>query len=123
MQPTWANVQVHRAYPDYVMEFDRLDPDDDVRWAPYGAEVLSARAPNGLSTLCMRDSQYWLTRKTLVFDVLVEEYSPRVMRQFGLHQTFPFDMAVLFHRQFTRKFFQLFYNHITKSYILCSCFT
>ena len=94
MQPTWANVQVHRAYPDYVMEFDRLDPDDDVRWAPYGAQELLARAPNGLSPLCTRDSQYWLTRKALVFDVFVEEYSPhRVMRQFGLHQTFPLNIA------------------------------
>lgn len=92
MQPTWANVQVHKAYPEYVMEFDRLDPDEDVRWTPYSAEELAVRAPTGLSLLCARDSEYWLTRKALVFDVFVEEYSPhRVMRQFGLHQAFPVD--------------------------------
>ena len=89
-QPTWANVQVHKAYPEYVMEFDRLDADEDVRWMPYTAQDVALRAPTGLSSLCTRDSQYWMTHKALVFDVFVEEYSPhRVMRQFGLHQTFP----------------------------------
>lgn len=76
------------------MEFDRLNAEEDVRWTPYTPDDVVVRAPHGLSTLCTRDSQYWLTRKALVFDVFVEEYSPhRVMRQFGLHQTFPLDTA------------------------------
>ena len=34
MQKTWAHVQPRRAYPVYVSEFDRLQP-DDVVWEPY----------------------------------------------------------------------------------------
>ncbi|TVU50900.1 hypothetical protein EJB05_02297, partial [Eragrostis curvula] len=89
-RPTWANLQVHKAYPEYVWEFDRIRGDEDVRWTPYSPEDVAARAPAGLSTFCTLDSEYWLTRKVLAFDIFVEEYSPRrVMRQFGRHQAFP----------------------------------
>ena len=46
------------------------------KWAPYG-----------LSSLCLRDQDYWFIRKPLVFDIFVEEYAMnRVMRQFELYQ-------------------------------------
>lgn len=89
-------MQVHRAYPNYVWAFDCIRAEDDVRWTPYTPEDIAARAPGGLSTLCTRDSQYWLTRRALVFDIFVEEYAPhRVMRQFGRHQHFPLDVHPL----------------------------
>lgn len=40
--------------------------------------------------MCMRDRDYWLTNRALVFDVFVEDYGAhRVMRQFGLRQEVP----------------------------------
>jgi hypothetical protein len=89
MQPRWANVQVKKAYPQLVKEFDRLQ-DDDVMWMPYYRQEFVEMAPHGFSSLCERDSVFWFTRKALVFDVFVEPYSPqRVMRQFGLRQLVP----------------------------------
>ncbi|KAF0922326.1 hypothetical protein E2562_031818 [Oryza meyeriana var. granulata] len=44
-------------------------------------------APQDLSSLCTRDTVYWLTRCWLVFDVHIEEYViHQVLRQFGLCQ-------------------------------------
>jgi hypothetical protein len=64
--------------------------DNEVRWTPYTAEAIAARAPHGLSSLCFRDQWYWMTRTPLVYDVQVEEYHVRrVMRQFGLYQESP----------------------------------
>ncbi|BAH93841.1 Os07g0238100 [Oryza sativa Japonica Group] len=85
----YAHVQVRRGYPDYVFEFDRLQP-SDVIWEPYTEEAVAARAPLGLSSLCTRDQAYWLTILPMVFDIFVEPHCPqRVMRQFGLRQVFP----------------------------------
>jgi hypothetical protein len=52
---------------------------------PSSAAAIQTRAPHGLSSLCTRDEEYWLTKANLVFDILVE----RVMRQFGRRQYFP----------------------------------
>lgn len=88
-QRRYKNKQSKKSYPEFVREFDELT-DDLVRWTPYSDEELAKRAPFGLPALCTRDRQYWLTRKALVFDCCVEEYSPhRVMRQFDLRQEFP----------------------------------
>nr|AAP54225.2 Transposable element protein, putative, MuDR [Oryza sativa Japonica Group] len=85
----YAHVQVRRGYPDFVFEFDRLQP-SDVIWEPYTEEAVAARAPLGLSSLCTRDQAYWLTILPMVFDIFVEPHCPqRVMRQFGLRQLFP----------------------------------
>ncbi|XP_066166165.1 uncharacterized protein [Oryza sativa Japonica Group] len=85
----YAHVQVRRGYPDFVFEFDRLQP-SDVIWEPYTEEAVAARAPLGLSSLCTRDQAYWLTILPMVFDIFVEPHWPqRVMRQFGLRQVFP----------------------------------
>nr|CAE01805.2 OSJNBa0039K24.24 [Oryza sativa Japonica Group] len=82
----YAHVQVRRGYPDFVFEFDRLQP-SDVIWEPYTEEAVAARAPLGLSSLCTRDQAYWLTILPMVFDIFVEPHCPqRVMRQFGLRQ-------------------------------------
>ena len=43
-------------------QFDAL-VDTDVRWTPYTAADIYARAPSGLSSLCLRDHEYWMTRK------------------------------------------------------------
>ncbi|XP_039803517.1 uncharacterized protein LOC120667522 [Panicum virgatum] len=62
----------------------------DVRWTPYTAADIYARAPSGLSSLCLRDHEYWMTRKPILYDIHVEEYHVhRVMRQFGLYQQTP----------------------------------
>jgi hypothetical protein len=43
--------------------------------------MATARAPQGLSSLCSRDQAYRMTRQRQVFDVYVEEYAVhRVMR-------------------------------------------
>lgn len=89
MQPSWAGVQTRKSYPDFVGQFDAL-VDADVRWTPYTAADIAVRAPSGLSSLCYRDQQYWMTRKPVVYDIHVEEYHVnRVMRQFGLYQPTP----------------------------------
>jgi hypothetical protein len=85
----WAHVQNRRSYLSFVAEFDDLK-DDDVRWTPYSHDKVLQRAPFGLSSLCFRDRDYWLTRKPLVFDIFVEEHAVhRVLRQFGLYQASP----------------------------------
>lgn len=82
-------MQTKKSYPDFVGQFDAL-VDTDVRWTPYSPADVAARAPNGLSSLCLRDQQYWMTRKPIIYDIHIEEYHVhRVMRQFGLHQDFP----------------------------------
>jgi hypothetical protein len=66
---------------DFVEQFNALT-DADVRWTPYSEEAVAACAPQGLSTLCFRDHQYWMTRLSLLFDLYVEEYAVhRVLRQ------------------------------------------
>ena len=50
-------------------------------------EAVGSRAPEGLSPLCVRDAEYWRTRRPLVFDIYVEEHAVhRVLRQLGLFQ-------------------------------------
>ena len=67
-------------------QFDAL-VDMDMRWTPYTAADIYARAPSGLSSLCLRDHEYWMTRKPIPYDIHVEEYHVnRVMRQFGVCQ-------------------------------------
>jgi hypothetical protein len=83
VQTSYAHDQMKRAYKDFVGQFDALT-NVDVRWTPYSEEDIAARAPHGLSTLCFRDQQYWMTRSPLLFDMYVEEYAiHRVLRQFG----------------------------------------
>ncbi|KAF8664446.1 hypothetical protein HU200_054618 [Digitaria exilis] len=68
----WVDVQTKKSYPDFVGQVDALVDTD------------------GLSSLCLRDQEYWMTRKPIVYDIHVEEYHVhRVMRQFGRHQDFP----------------------------------
>ncbi|CAN6209195.1 unnamed protein product [Urochloa humidicola] len=88
-KPSWVGVQTKKSYPDFVGMFDAL-VDADVRWTPYTAADISARAPQGLSSLCFRDQEFWMTRKPLVYDIHIEEYAVhRVLRQFHKHQESP----------------------------------
>ena len=57
MQPSWVGVQTRKSYHDLVGQFDAL-VDTDVRWTPYTAADIYARAPSGLSSLCLRDHEY-----------------------------------------------------------------
>jgi hypothetical protein len=78
-----------RAYKDFVGQFDALT-DVDVRWTPYLEEAIATRTPQGLSSLCFRDQDYWMMRKSLLFDMYVEEYPiHRVLRQFSRYQEWP----------------------------------
>ena len=65
-------MQTHRAYPDFVRQFDELAV-DCVRWWPYIEDEVLRRAPLGLSVLCVRDREYWLTTRALIFDIYVKE--------------------------------------------------
>jgi hypothetical protein len=90
---TGKHVQVRKSYAQFTEQFDHLTA-DMVRWEPYTEEEIQKRAPHGLSSLCTRDREYWLTRKKLVFDARVEDYAAhRVMRQFGRHQQFPLPLG------------------------------
>jgi hypothetical protein len=89
MQTSYAQDQTMRAYKDFVGQFDALT-DADVRWTPYSKEAVAAHAPQGHSTLCFQDQQYWMTRSPLLFYMYVEEYTVyRVLRQFGCYQERP----------------------------------
>jgi len=88
-RPSWVGVQTRKSYHDFVGQFDAL-VDTDMRWTPYTAADIYARAPSGLSSLCLRDHEYWMMRKPILYDIHVEEYHVhRVMRQFGLYQQTP----------------------------------
>jgi hypothetical protein len=81
--------QTKRAYKDFIGQFDTLT-DANVKWTPYSEEAITARAPQGLSTLCFCDQQYWMARSSLLFDMYVEEYAiHRVLRQFSRYQEWP----------------------------------
>ena len=85
-QPAWVGVQTKKSYLDFVDQFDALT-DSDVSWMPYTLDQIHSRAPQGLSSLCLRDQAYWMTRKPIVYDIDVEEYVVhRVMRQFYQYQ-------------------------------------
>jgi hypothetical protein len=80
-------------YKDFIGQIDRM-VDAQVRWTAYAPAMVAARAPQGLSSLCYLDQAYWMTRRRLVFNVYVEEYTVhRVMRQFGLFQESPVPAA------------------------------
>ena len=57
MQPSWVGVQVRKSYPDFVGQFDSL-VDKDVWWTLFTAADIYARAPSGLSSLCLQDHEY-----------------------------------------------------------------
>jgi hypothetical protein len=88
-QTSYTHGQTKRAYKDFVGQFDTF-ADADVGWTSYSKEAIAAHAPQGLSTLCFHDQQYWMTRSRLLFDMYVEEYVvDRVLRQFGCYQEWP----------------------------------
>ena len=89
MQPSWVGMQTRKSYPDFVGQFDAL-VDANVRWTPYTAADIYARAPSGLSSLCLWDHEYWMMRKPILYDIHVEEYHINwVIRQFGVYQQTP----------------------------------
>src|SRR5664279_5786228 len=86
LQRRYACEQVKNCYGSFTMQFDQLQ-DHQVIWEPYHVHRVQARYPGGISSLCRRDENYWMTQARIVFDVTVEEMSQqRVMRQFGKRQ-------------------------------------
>jgi hypothetical protein len=54
---------------------------------PYTLDEIHTRALQGLSSLCLGDQVFWITRKPLVYDIHMAEYAVhRVMRQFYNYQ-------------------------------------
>uniref|UniRef100_A0A0A9HSR9 Aminotransferase-like plant mobile domain-containing protein n=1 Tax=Arundo donax TaxID=35708 RepID=A0A0A9HSR9_ARUDO len=84
----WAHQQVKKTYSEFIMELDRLRP-EDIIWEPYADEAMQSQALFELSSLCTHDQTYWLTKMAMVFDIFAESHCPhRVMRQFGDRLTF-----------------------------------
>jgi hypothetical protein len=85
---SWTD-QTKRSYLDFVGQIDTLT-DREVIWQSYTNALVVARAPQGLSSLCFRDRDFWMTKMTLVHDMYVEEYHvEHVLRQFDLYQALP----------------------------------
>lgn len=83
-QRSFAHEQTRRAYIALNEQFDVYT---GVIWQPYTQAAIDARYPGGISELCTRDRDYWMTKSKIIFDVFVEEMAQqRVMRQFGLRQ-------------------------------------
>jgi hypothetical protein len=57
MQTWYAHEQTEKAYKDFIDQFDSRT-DEDVRWTPYTEVAVTARTPQGLSSLCFRDRHY-----------------------------------------------------------------
>ena len=84
MQRRFASDQTRKAYTALNEQFDTYT---GVIWQPYTEAAIQARYPGGLSVLCTRDRDYWMTKSKIIFDVFVEEMAQqRVMRQIGLLQ-------------------------------------
>uniref|UniRef100_A0A0E0LAC0 Aminotransferase-like plant mobile domain-containing protein n=1 Tax=Oryza punctata TaxID=4537 RepID=A0A0E0LAC0_ORYPU len=93
--PQWENVQVQNVYEYFTEAFDLLK-EENVLWCPYTKEETQCRAPAGLSSLCLHDSSYWLTKKMLVYDLAVEAYSLQHWSRAALdivHETRPYDRS------------------------------
>nr|XP_040257023.1 uncharacterized protein LOC120974678 isoform X2 [Aegilops tauschii subsp. strangulata] len=80
----FASDQTRKAYTALNEQFDAYT---GVIWQPYTEAAIQARYPGGMSVLCTRDRDYWMTKSKIIFNVFVEEMAQqRVMRQFGLLQ-------------------------------------
>ena len=83
-QRRYSSDQTRRAYTALNEQFDVYT---GVIWQPYTQAAVNQRYPGGISFLCTRDQDYWMTKPKIIFDVFVEEMAQqRVMRQFGLRQ-------------------------------------
>jgi Plant mobile domain len=68
----------------YRDDIDRFTDDSKVNWTPYEQEM------HLLPPVCTNNSELWITTSPLIHFWIVEMYNPeRVMRQFGLYQSFP----------------------------------
>ncbi|XP_024315623.1 serine/threonine-protein phosphatase 7 long form homolog [Brachypodium distachyon] len=82
----FADNQVRNYYPSFNEQFDVLHSEAVVR-EPYTQDAIDDRYPDGMSMVCTRDYDYWMTKSKIIFDVSVEEMAQqRVMRQFGARQ-------------------------------------
>ena len=82
-QRHYSSDQTRRAYTTLNEQFDVYT---GVIWQLYMQAVVHERYPDGISLLCTRDRDYWMTKSKIIFDVFVEMAQQRVMRQLGLRQ-------------------------------------
>jgi hypothetical protein len=55
-------------YLDFVGKIDNLT-DRKVIWQPFTDTLVPARAPQGLSSMCFWDRDFWMTKTPLVHDM------------------------------------------------------
>lgn len=85
-QKQWSTNLVKGCYPEYHQQFELLD-ELLITWNPWTQRDIQMVFSARISTECVRDSGFWLTRCNLLYIRFVEPYnSERVMRQFGLYQ-------------------------------------
>ena len=70
LQRRFASDQTRKAYTTLNEQFDAYT---GVIWQPYTQAAIDARYPSRMSELCTRDSDYWMTKSKIIFDVFVEE--------------------------------------------------
>jgi hypothetical protein len=67
LQISWTE-QTRRSYQDFIGQIDNLT-DRKVICQPFTNVLVVARAPQGLSSLCFRDRDFWMTKTPLVHDM------------------------------------------------------
>jgi hypothetical protein len=65
--------QTRRSYLDFVRQIDNLT-NVEVIWQPFTNTLHTACAPQGLSSLCFWDCEFWMMKMSLVHEMYVEEY-------------------------------------------------
>ena len=71
-QRRFATEQTKQVYIAFNEQFDMYT---SVIWEPYTEELIQRRYPGGISDLCTRDRDYWMTKSKIIFDVFMEEMS------------------------------------------------
>jgi hypothetical protein len=78
---------------DFISQIDTFI-NRKVIWQPYTDTLVATHAPQGLSSLCFQDRDFWMTKTLLVHDMYVKEYHiEHMLRQFSLYQASPVPVA------------------------------
>ena len=66
LQRRFASDQTRKAYTAPNEQFDTYT---GVIWQPYTEAAINARYHGGMSLLCTRDRDYWITKSKIIFDI------------------------------------------------------